>query len=115
VGLLEFLEVVVFSDEIGVPKPHPRAFSTALEGLSVGPTGAVHVGDLRRSDIAGARASKMGSVRFAALHDDAARATRSRAGVIDCVAAGCTPPCEAPEADAVATSYAALLETLGYA
>jgi FMN phosphatase YigB (HAD superfamily) len=75
----------------------------------------VHVGDLRRSDIAGARAAGMGSVRFTALNDDAPRATRSRAGVIDCVAAGCEPPCEAPEAHAVVASYAALLETLGYA
>lgn len=107
-GLLEWLELTIFSDEIGVAKPHPRAFSSALEGLGVTAQGAVHVGDIRRSDIAGARAAGMGSVRFNGLHDDHDDANGSSAGVIDCAAAGCTPPCARPEADQVVSTYTAL-------
>lgn len=105
-GLLEFLEVTIFSDEIGVPKPDRRAFQAALDALGVEATGAVHIGDLRRSDVAGAKNARMGSVRLRARHDDAASAgATNSAGVIDCKAAGCEPICERPEADAVLDSY----------
>jgi putative hydrolase of the HAD superfamily len=90
-GLLEFLEVQIFSDEIGVPKPHERVFRAALDPLGVPTEHAVHVGDLRRTDIAGARAVGMGSVRIRFQHDDASGF---------------------PEADAVADSHAHLLEIL---
>ncbi len=112
-GLLELLEVTIFSDEVGVPKPHPAAFAAALEGLGVDRVGAVHVGDLRRSDVAGARAFGMGSVRLTAHHDDCGQG--GGAGVIDCAAAGCEPLCPRPEADAVARSYPELLSILGWA
>lgn len=107
-GLLELLELTVFSDEIGVCKPHPLAFESALQGLGVTAQGAVHVGDLRRSDVAGARAAGMASVRFNGQHDDHDAASGSTAGVIDCAAAGCTPPCARPEADQVVSTYTAL-------
>ncbi len=70
-GLLDHLAVQIFSDEIGVPKPDPRAFRAALEPLGVSPERALHVGDLRRTDVAGARALGMGSVRILDRHDDA--------------------------------------------
>jgi putative hydrolase of the HAD superfamily len=106
--LLGLLEHTVFSDEIGVTKPHPHAFERALSALGVPARGAVHVGDLRRSDIAGARAAGMGSVRFSGHNDDVDDALGSAAGVIGCAAAGCTPPCARPEADQVVASYTAL-------
>lgn len=111
VGLLEHLEVQIFSDEVRAPKPHERPFRAALEGLGVAARGAVHVGDLRRSDVAGARAAGMGSVRFRGRNDDVDDAT-STAGILDCVATGCVPVCERPEADAVVSSYAELREHL---
>jgi FMN phosphatase YigB (HAD superfamily) len=114
VGLLEHLEVTVFSDETRVPKPHPKAFRSALDGLGVTPSGAVHVGDLRRSDIAGARGAGMGSVRLRARHDDSEAGPSRGSGVLDCKTAGCDPACERPEADAVAESFSHLLEILGY-
>jgi FMN phosphatase YigB (HAD superfamily) len=114
VGLLEHLEVQVFSDEVGAPKPHASAFKAALEGLGVGPRGAVHVGDLRRSDMAGARASAMGSVRITIANDDGAADPAPTAGVIGCSDAGCDPHCERPEADAVVADYRALREVLGF-
>ena len=86
-GLLELLEVQVFSDELGVPKPHPHAFRAALEPFGVEPGCALHVGDLRRTDVAGARALGMRSVRIRARHDDTS---------------------ELPEADFVVDSHAEL-------
>ncbi|HVW27840.1 MAG TPA: HAD family hydrolase [Polyangiaceae bacterium] len=112
-GLLPLLEVTIFSEEVGVPKPDVRAFDAALAALGVSAAGAVHVGDLRRSDIAGARAANMGSVRFAGHHDDADEGPGPNAGVIDCAAAGCAPRCPRPEADAVIRSYAELCPLLG--
>jgi len=111
-GLLSLLEHTVFSEEVGVPKPHERAFAAALDGLGVPARGAVHVGDLRRSDVAGARAAGMASVRFRGHHDDADPKPGRNAGVIDCVAAGCDPVCERPEADVVVDTYPALLDLL---
>jgi FMN phosphatase YigB (HAD superfamily) len=113
VGLLEYLEVTAFSDEVGVPKPHPRMFVTALEGLGVAASGAVHVGDLRRSDVAGARAHGMASVRITVHNDDATPVPGNGAPVIGCGEAGCSPPCDRPEADAVVANYAELSRLFG--
>jgi FMN phosphatase YigB (HAD superfamily) len=105
VGLLEYLEVQVFSEEVEAPKPDPRPFRAALDGLGVAAEGAVHVGDLRRSDIAGALAAGMRAVRFSGRNDDAK--PRSDAGVLDCRSAQCDPICPQPEAEAVIASYRA--------
>ncbi|MGA3123080.1 MAG: HAD family hydrolase [Polyangiaceae bacterium] len=113
VGLLEHLEVQVFSDEVGVPKPHALTFRVALDSLGVGPRGAVHVGDLRRSDVAGARAYDMGSVRITVENDDAVD-PGPNASVIGCNEAGCSPPCDRPEADAVVADYRELHELFGF-
>ena len=60
-----------FSDDVGVYKPDPAIFRHALEGLGVDdPSVAAHVGDLRRTDIAGARASGMTAVRYRGVADD---------------------------------------------
>lgn len=112
VGLLEHLEVTIFSDETGVHKPHARAFSSALSALGTSATGAVHVGDLRRSDVAGAQTAGMIAVRFRGHHDDADEMPSARAGVISCEAAGCSPVCARPEADLVVDSYAELSDWL---
>lgn len=90
-GLLEHLDVQIFSDEQGVPKPDPRVFHAALEPLSAAPERSVHIGDLRRTDVAGARSVGMASLRIRTLHDDQS---------------------ELPEADAVVDSYADVLALL---
>jgi len=112
VGLLDHLEAQIFSDEIRVPKPHPRAFGAALEALGVSAQGAVHVGDLRRTDIAGARAAGMGTVRFCGRNDDSNQAVGASAGIADCASAGCDPACDRPEADFVVSTYGALSRQL---
>ncbi|KAA0235581.1 MAG: Phosphoglycolate phosphatase [Acidimicrobiales bacterium] len=71
-GVLRHFAHWSFSDEVGVYKPHRLIFEHALAGLEVtDPGAAVHVGDLRRTDVAGARAAGMVSVRYAGVTDDA--------------------------------------------
>jgi HAD superfamily hydrolase (TIGR01549 family) len=69
-GLLTHLEVLCFSDEVGVPKPGNEIFAKALAELGVRPPEAIHVGDLRRTDIAGAHDIGMHAARFRGVHDD---------------------------------------------
>jgi FMN phosphatase YigB (HAD superfamily) len=69
-GLLTYFDVCVFSDEVGVPKPDPRIFHTALDALAADASHSVHVGDLLRTDIAGARGVGMASIRIRAAYDD---------------------------------------------
>jgi HAD superfamily hydrolase (TIGR01549 family) len=69
-GLIGYLEILCFSDEIGVPKPGAEIFAKALAELGARPPEAVHVGDLRRTDIAGAHDIGMHAVRFRGVHDD---------------------------------------------
>jgi FMN phosphatase YigB (HAD superfamily) len=59
-----------FSDEVGAYKPAPEIFESALATLDTDPTASVHVGDLRRTDIAGARAIGMRTIRYRGLADD---------------------------------------------
>lgn len=79
-GLARHIEVFCFSDEVGVPKPGNEIFAKALAGLGVRPPEACHVGDLRRTDIAGAHDVGMHAVRFKGVHDD-----RSDAVEAECV------------------------------
>lgn len=69
-GLLQYLEVLCFSDEVGVPKPGNEIFAKALAELGARPPEAVHIGDLKRTDIAGARDIGMHGIRFRGVHDD---------------------------------------------
>ena len=70
-GLAGFLEVLCFSDEVGVPKPGNDIFAKALAGLGCRPPEAIHVGDLKRTDIVGAYDIGMHAARFRGVHDDA--------------------------------------------
>jgi FMN phosphatase YigB (HAD superfamily) len=70
-GLLEHFDGWSFSDETGHYKPAPQAFEAALVALDARPGDALHVGDLRRTDVAGAAALGMKTVRYRGMHDDA--------------------------------------------
>jgi len=71
VGLLPYFDGWAFSDEVGVYKPDPAIFARALHSLGDVPADrALHVGDLRRTDVAGARALGMTSVRYRGANDD---------------------------------------------
>ena len=69
-GLLEHFSGWAFSDEVGHYKPSPQMFEAALGALGAEPQEAMHVGDLRRTDIAGAAAFGMRTARYRGLHDD---------------------------------------------
>jgi putative hydrolase of the HAD superfamily len=58
-GLRESFDAVVISAELGVRKPDPAPFLTALEQLGVEPDRAVHVGDNPPHDEVGAHAAGM--------------------------------------------------------
>ncbi len=93
-GMLDWFTGWSFSDEVGHYKPAPEMFAHAFGYLGVPADRAAHVGDLRRTDVAGARASGWRSVRYRGHVDD-----RS----------------DLPEADAVIDSYVDLPAALGWA
>jgi FMN phosphatase YigB (HAD superfamily) len=62
--LLGYFEYTYFSNEHGMSKPDPRVFLHVLAELDVRPTEAAHVGDIQRTDIAGAQAAGMTAVHF---------------------------------------------------
>ena len=70
-GIAPHVTFFAFSDEVGVYKPDKKIFMKALEGMGdVRPFKAAHVGDLKRTDVVGARNIGMTSVRFKGANDD---------------------------------------------
>ncbi len=61
-GALPYIDVGVFSSEMGLRKPHPSLFLTPLAELGVAPQDAVFVGDSPEDDIRGAQAVGMRAV-----------------------------------------------------
>jgi FMN phosphatase YigB (HAD superfamily) len=100
-GVLDLFDHWSFSDEVGWFKPAPQIFEDALAGLGgIDPTRAAHVGDLRRTDVAGAKAMGMVAVRYRGVNDNAD-----------------LPPVDdghpRPEGDIVLDDHADLLAALG--
>jgi putative hydrolase of the HAD superfamily len=58
-GLADSFDAVVYSEEVGVEKPHPAIFEEVLERLELPAPRVLHVGDSRRDDVEGARAVGM--------------------------------------------------------
>ena len=70
-GVVTYFDHWSFSDQVGVYKPDPRIFSHALDGLGArDPARCVHVGDRKRTDVAGARAAGMRAVRITTAYED---------------------------------------------
>jgi HAD superfamily hydrolase (TIGR01509 family) len=61
-GLRDCFDVVIDSGLVGIEKPDPRIFQTALEALGVAPEEALYVGDLYEVDVVGARGAGMDAV-----------------------------------------------------
>ena len=72
--MLAAFEYLFFSNEHGMSKPDVRVFQHTLAALDVRAPEAAHVGDIQRTDIAGAQAAGMAAVHFigANNHDAAA-------------------------------------------
>lgn len=93
-GLLGYFDHWSFSDEVGVYKPDRRIFEHALAGLGgFDPGRCVHVGDRRRTDVAGAQALGMRAVRITSVFEDDEN--------------------QGPSGDVVISSYKELLPALG--
>lgn len=70
-GLLELFDHWSFSDEVGFYKPAREIFEHALAGLRAEVAETAHVGDLKRTDVAGALAMGMTAIRYRGMFDDA--------------------------------------------
>lgn len=57
--LIDYLDLLIVSDEVGVAKPDPAIFAIALERLDVSPGEALFVGDSPEFDLRGAAAAGM--------------------------------------------------------
>lgn len=69
-GLMGYFGAWAFSDEVGVYKPDSRIFGHVLDRLAAAPGNSAHVGDLVRTDVAGALAAGMMAVRYTGIFDD---------------------------------------------
>jgi putative hydrolase of the HAD superfamily len=67
--MLGHFNYTYFSNEHGMSKPDVRAFLHTLGELDVSPAEAAHVGDIQRTDIAGAQASGMSAIHFVGAND----------------------------------------------
>ena len=66
-GLLGVFDSLVFSDEAGRAKPHIEVFQRTARSLSTEPGAMVHVGDLERTDIIGAKRAGYRAIRFTGI------------------------------------------------
>lgn len=69
-GVLGYFDAFVFSDEAGFSKPDARAFVQAGEALGAAPGEIAHIGDLRRTDVAGARQAGLHAILFTGVRLD---------------------------------------------
>ncbi|WP_022963906.1 HAD family hydrolase [Halopseudomonas pelagia] len=63
-GLAKYFSVIVSADEVGISKPDPAPFLTALERAGVEPAHALHIGDHPVDDMQGARESGLHTLWF---------------------------------------------------
>ena len=70
IGLLDRLDAIAVSAEVGKRKPSPAIFEAALAQAGVAPDQAVMVGDRLREDVGGAQAVGMTSIQATWFADD---------------------------------------------
>lgn len=63
-GLSDYFQCFIFSDETGFSKPNPRAFNRALAETDSCAEQSWHIGDLMKTDIAGAKEVGMQAILF---------------------------------------------------
>jgi len=62
--ILQYFDAFAFSDELGVSKPHRKAFETVLKATGARPEHSWHVGDMIKTDIRGAKALGMHAILY---------------------------------------------------
>ncbi len=73
--MLAAFDYLFFSNEHGMSKPDARVFRHTLAQLDVRPAEAAHVGDIQRTDIAGAQSAGMSAVHFVGANNRDATAS----------------------------------------
>ncbi|HSC82636.1 MAG TPA: HAD family hydrolase [Pseudomonas sp.] len=63
-GLADYFQFALCAEELGIGKPDPHPFRTALQHAGVAAEQAVHIGDHPSDDIAGARAAGLRAIWF---------------------------------------------------
>jgi len=63
-GMINYFDVTIFSNEFGIRKPDPRIFLHTLTQLKSHPQSSLHVGDIVELDVLGAKNAGMISVHF---------------------------------------------------
>jgi FMN hydrolase / 5-amino-6-(5-phospho-D-ribitylamino)uracil phosphatase len=63
-GLADYFRFALCAEELGIGKPDPHPFQTALQRANVEAGQAVHIGDHPGDDIAGARAAGLRAIWF---------------------------------------------------
>ncbi|MDE0017592.1 MAG: HAD family hydrolase [Candidatus Poribacteria bacterium] len=82
-GILRFFTAFTFSDETDYTKPQVVQFHSTLTALHAKPTEAVHIGDIFRTDIVGAKNAGMKAIRFSGFNKGDGDDTLSDAVVDD--------------------------------
>ncbi|MBN8706407.1 MAG: HAD family hydrolase [Bacteroidetes bacterium] len=67
-NLLGYFSFFAFSDETGVSKPHPEMYHHILRCAGANPFEMVHIGDMNRTDIAGAKALGIHSILYTGVN-----------------------------------------------
>lgn len=68
-GIEKYFSSFVFSDELASTKPNRLNFEKALQDLKIKPEQSVHIGDMDRTDIAGAKAVGMKAILFTGINN----------------------------------------------
>lgn len=63
-GVVEYFDMMIFSDEVGIRKPDPRIFHLFTDRFKVRRTEVVHVGDNLKSDVLGAMNAGLKAIWF---------------------------------------------------
>ncbi len=82
-GILQFFTAFTFSDETEHTKPQVPQFHSTLTQLNAKPAEAVHIGDIFRTDIVGAKNAGMKAIRFTGFNKTETNDTLSDAVVDD--------------------------------
>lgn len=67
-GLLKFFSAFSFSDEVGQSKPHPKMYRNIAETAKVTLAEMVHIGDMNRTDIIGAKNLGIASILYTGVN-----------------------------------------------
>ena len=65
IGIAEFFNSMIFSDEVGIRKPDPEIFRLAAKELNAKPCEAIHIGDNLKTDVWGAKNAGFRAIHFA--------------------------------------------------